>query len=252
MNKKFSLILLLTCLIDLVCSGKEIEVNQVPMKWRYDAPATKFWEGLPIGTGRFGAMIPGSIDQEVIVFNDETLWAGGPYNPNNPKGPEMLKKIREYAFARDWLGATKESWKLSSDPVSVQNYQAMAQLNIRYDGHDPAKATGYHRSLDMDNALVDVNYQIDGVNYSRRVFASYPDQVIVIRLTADKKGKITLSGWFTGLQPSALTRVEHDELIMEGSTIADRPGDNRHEYRLLSPQMKWQSKVKIIHEGGIL
>ncbi|MDR2848444.1 MAG: glycoside hydrolase N-terminal domain-containing protein, partial [Bacteroidales bacterium] len=255
MNKKsrtFGLILLLTCLIHPFCSGKVIEVNQVPMKWWYDVPATKFWEGLPIGTGRFGAMIPGSIDHEVIVFNDETLWAGGPYNPNNPEGPQVLRKIREYAFARDWVGATNESWKLSSDPVSVQNYQAMAQLNIRYDGHDPAKAVGYHRSLDMDNALVDVDYQMDGVNYSRRVFASYPDQVIVIRLTADKKGKINLSGWFTSLQPGTLTRIENNEIIMEGSTISDRPDDKRHEYRLLPPQMKWQSKVKIIHEGGVL
>ncbi|MDR0844529.1 MAG: glycoside hydrolase family 95 protein, partial [Tannerella sp.] len=96
------------------------------MKWRYDVPATKFWESLPIGTGRFGAMIPGSIDHEIIPFNDETLWTGGPYNPNNTEGPEILKKIREYAFARDWAKATEESWKLASDPMAVQNYQAMA------------------------------------------------------------------------------------------------------------------------------
>jgi alpha-L-fucosidase 2 len=257
--------------IDAGFISKEIAVNQVPMKWWYDVPATKFWEGLPIGTGRFGAMIPGSIDHEVISFNDETLWTGGPYNPNNPEGPEILKKVREYAFAHKWLEATNEAWKLSSDPVSIQNYQAMAQLNIRYDGHDPDKASGYKRSLDMGNALVDIDYQIDGVSYSRKVFASYPDQVIVIRLTADKKGKINLSGWFTSLQPSASTHVEQDEIVMEGSTIAKEEGTARKSIylspgfaaylkkrnvddpnRLLPPQMKWQSKVKIIPEGGTL
>jgi alpha-L-fucosidase 2 len=239
------------------------------MKWWYDVPATKFWESLPIGTGRFGAMIPGSIDHEVIPFNDETLWTGGPYNPNNPDGPEILKKIREYAFARDWVKATEESWKLASDPMAVQNYQAMAQLNIKYEGHDPAKASGYQRSLDMDNALAEVSYQIDGVNYSRKVFASFPDQVIVIRLTADKKGKINLSGWFTSLQPSTTSRVENGEIIMEGSTIETErkniygvsseymayqkeKGRDENPFRLLPTQMKWQSKVKIIPEGGSL
>ncbi|GHT39275.1 alpha/beta hydrolase [Bacteroidia bacterium] len=253
------------------CVGKDIVVNQVPMKWQYNVPATKYWESLPIGTGRFGAMIPGNIDHEVIPFNDETLWTGGPYNPNNPDGPEILKKVREYAFAHNWVEAHREAWKLDSDPVSVQNYQAMAQLNIRYDGQNPEKASGYNRTLDMDNALATVDYQLDGVNYSRRVFASYPDQVIVIRLTADKKGQINLSGWFTSLQPSAVTHAEKDELVMEGSTIdgeekqrggiAVTPelqayrktrGLSDDLNRLLPAQMKWQSKVKIIPEGGTL
>jgi alpha-L-fucosidase 2 len=239
------------------------------MKWWYDVPATKFWESLPIGTGRFGAMVPGSIDQEVIPFNDETLWTGGPYNPNNPKGPEVLKKIREYAFARDWMKADEEAWKLSSDPMAVQNYQAMAQLNIKYEGHDPEKASGYKRSLNMEDALAEVAYQIDGVNYSRKVFASYPDQVIVIRLTADKKGKINLSGWFTSLQTSATTHAEKDEIIMEGSTLGtginsiakinpeylkyqETEGRDAYPLRILPAQMKWQSKVRIIPEGGSL
>jgi alpha-L-fucosidase 2 len=191
-------------------------------------------------------MIPGSVDHEVIPFNDETLWTGGPYNPNNPEGPKVLAKIREYAFARDWVGATKEAWKLSGNPQSVQFYQAMAQLNINY-GHELAKAGNYQRILNMDSALVKVSYQLDGVNYQRTIFASYPDQVIVVRLTADQKGKINLSNWFTSLQNTATTRVEGDEIIMEGSTISEKPNEV-----ILPPTMKWQSKIKIIPEGGSL
>jgi alpha-L-fucosidase 2 len=240
--------LMAVCASFLSCSDKdEVSVNQVPMNWQYNLPATKYWESLPIGTGRFGAMIPGSVDQEAIVFNDETLWTGGPYNPNNPEGPEILKKIREYAFDRNWLEATKESWKLASNPQSVQLYQAMGQLNLLMDGHELAKAEGYSRSLNMDSALVRVNYRLDGVNYARRIFASYPDQVIVIRLTADKKGKINLSGWFTSLQSSAKTRVENNEMIIEGTTISEKEGE-----MVLPPQMKWQSRLKIIPEGGVL
>jgi alpha-L-fucosidase 2 len=99
----------------------------------------------------------------------------------------------------------------------------------------------------MDSALVKVDYQLDGVNYSRRVFASYPDQVIVIRLTADQKGKISFSSRFSSLQPSAVTRVEDNEVIMEGTTI-----DRKENQLILPPQIKWQSTVKIIPEGGTL
>jgi alpha-L-fucosidase 2 len=244
MKALMPLILLIFC----SCSDmQEVVVNQVPMHWVYDTPATKYWEGLPIGTGRFGAMIPGAIDHEVIPFNDETLWTGGPYNPNNPQGPEILKKVREYAFARNWLEATNESWKLASIPEHVQFYQPMAQLHFSMEGHDPAKNAGYSRSLNMDSALVRVDYQMDGVNYSREIFASYPDQAIVIRLTADRKGQISLSKWFTSLQPSAVSRVENDEIIMEGTTISEKLNEI-----ILPPQMKWQARAKIIHEGGTL
>ncbi|MDR1130618.1 MAG: glycoside hydrolase N-terminal domain-containing protein, partial [Prevotellaceae bacterium] len=217
------------------------------MNWRYDTPAVKYWESLPVGTGRFGAMIPGSVDKEVIAFNDETLWTGGPYNPNNPQGPEILKKVRKAAFEHNWVEADKEAWKLASSPQSVQYYQPMGRLNIHVEGHTLDKVAGYSRSLSMDSALMDVHYRLDGVNYSRRVFASYPDQVIVLRFTADKKGKINLENYFTSLQPSAVTRVENNEIIMEGTTISEKPGEE-----ILPPQIKWQSRLKVITEGGSL
>ncbi|MDR3232804.1 MAG: glycoside hydrolase family 95 protein, partial [Planctomycetaceae bacterium] len=142
-------------------AGKnEIVVNQVPMNWHYDTPAKKYWEGLPIGTGRFGAMIPGGVDHDLIAFNDETLYTGGPYNSNNPNGPKILEKIREYAFAHTWLEATPESWKLAGEPFTspglfvqyngdtvwkpyTDYYQAMGQLHIHYENHDLAQASGY-------------------------------------------------------------------------------------------------------------
>jgi alpha-L-fucosidase 2 len=224
------------------------------MRWWYDVPATKYWEELPIGTGRFAAMIPGTLGHEVIAFNDETLWTGGPYNPNNLDGPNVLQKVREHAFARDYVNATKEAWNLSSTPRHVQFYQAMGRLNLDHTGHELSKATGYKRELDMDNALVNVSYQLDGVKFIRQVFASYPDQVIVIRLTADQKGKINFSSWFTSLQPSAESHVEENEIIMEGTTISEKQGkpaaDLGKKWTILPPKMKWQSRVKVLNEGG--
>jgi alpha-L-fucosidase 2 len=90
---KKSIVLLLAIAGFISCSNRsEITVNQLPMKWSYNIPATKYWESLPIGTGRFVAMIPGSADTEVIAFNDETLYTGGPYNPNPANGLKRSKK----------------------------------------------------------------------------------------------------------------------------------------------------------------
>jgi len=255
--KKSNLILLIISLVlfpQTFCSkGKIEEVKQDEMSWWYNAHATKYWEGLPIGTGRFAAMVSGKTTDEIIPFNDETLWTGGPYNPNNPEGPEILKNIRKFVFEKDWVNAHNETYKLSSDPVSVQCYQPMGRLNLKFDGHD--KAENYYRKLSMDSALVTISYRLDGVVYKREIFASYPDQVVVIRLTASKKQSVSFSGWFTSLQPSAVTYLEGNDIVMTGTTI-DRniiSGERRLDsvaYRILPPQMKWQSRLKVLTEGG--
>jgi alpha-L-fucosidase 2 len=233
-----------------------IDVRQAPMRWRFDRPGAKYWEGLPIGTGRFVAMIPGALGHEVIAFNDETLWTGGPYNPNPPNGPETLKKVRELVFAGKYYEAHQEAWNLGYPGRHLQFYQAMGRLNLAYTGHEFSKAEKYRRVLDMDNGVVDVSYKYEGVTFTRKVFASFPDQVIVIRLNADQKAKINLSFWFTSIQPSALSRTQGDEIIMEGSTISEKPGNADFNYggkfTILPPKMKWQSRVKIVNEGGVL
>jgi alpha-L-fucosidase 2 len=228
---------------------QEITVGQIPMVWQYDVPATKYWEGLPIGNGRFCAIVSGSTDNEVMPFNDETLWTGGPYNPAQKDGPETIKKIREYAFRRDWKAADDEAKKFFGDPSHLQYYQPMARLNIEVPGHKPENVSDYRRSLNMDDATVDVAYESDGVRYRRQAFASYPDQVIAYRLSADRKGKISMSTRLTSLQESAVSRVENGIIVMEGSTNTRPPveGDT-----LLPPQMRWQAKLKVLNTGGKL
>jgi len=237
--------------IQSLCSQKNnIEVIQDEMCWWYNKPATKYWEGLPIGTGRFAGMVSGKTSDEVIPFNDETLWTGGPYNPNNPNGPEILKNIRKYALEKDWVNADKEAEKLSSDPMSVQYYQPMGRLHIQFPGHDEGRVEKYIRKLSMDSAMVTISYQLDGVDYKREVFASYPDQVIVMRLKSNKKGAIDINVWLSSLQPSATTYFENDVIVIEGTTIENT--ENPYNLRILPAQMKWQSKVKILQEGGSL
>lgn len=149
----------------LYSQNKNKGIIQDEMSWWYSKPATKYWEGLPVGTGRFAGMVLGKTSDEVIPFNDETLWTGGPYNPNNPDGPEIIKNIRKYVLKKDWVAANKEAEKLSSRPMSVQYYQPMGRFNVQFPGHDLDKVKKYIRKLNMDSAVVTVLYQLGGVNY---------------------------------------------------------------------------------------
>jgi alpha-L-fucosidase 2 len=212
------------------------------MSWWYREPAQKFWEGLPLGTGRFGAMVYGQIRDETIVFNDQTLWTGSPYNPVNPKGlgalPEIRKSVLEGRYAKAMQLCDQN---LFSYPYAhVQNYQAMGRLHLQFAGHD--EVADYRRELDMDSAMARVQYRIGDALYQREIFASHPDQVVVIRLTCDKRGRLNLKVRFDSIQPSATSRAEHDdELVMDGGTIQEGGIPNL---------MKWQSRVKVITRGG--
>lgn len=218
------------------------------MCWWYEKPATKYWEGLPIATGRFAAMIGGKIAQEDIVFNDETLWSGGPYNPNNPNGPAVVANVRKYVFEKDYVKAIEEAMKLNSAPVNVQHYQPMGILNIAFDGQDEKAVANYKRKLSMDSALISVSYTLNGVTYKREVFASYPDQVIVMRITANKPGAINLKTWLTSLQPSAQTYISKGDIVMQGTSTELSTGLYRTS--IVPSKMKWQARLKLVTDGG--
>ena len=219
------------------------------MCWWYEKPAGKYWEGFPVGTGRFAAMIGGKIEQEDIVFNDETLWSGGPYNPNNAKGPAILADIRKYVLEKNYVKATDESLNLNSTPVSVQHYQPMGILSISFADHDEKAVTNYQRKLSMDSALVAISYSANGVNYRREIFASYPNQVIVMRITASKPGAISLKARLSSLQPSAATTLLKGDIIMQGTCTELSAGS--YKEAVVPSKIKWQARLKLVMQGGI-
>jgi alpha-L-fucosidase 2 len=218
------------------------------MCWWYDKPATKYWEGLPIATGRFAAMIGGKISLEDIVFNDETLWAGGPYNPNNLAGPEVLANVRKHVFNKDHVKAYEEAMKLNSTPTNVQHYQPMGILTIAFDGHDEKNVQHYQRKLSMDSALVSVSYTIGDIQYKREVFASYPDQVIVMRISANKPGSITVKTGLSSVQPSAQSIISNGDIVMQGTSTELSTGSYKNE--VVPSKMRWQARLKVITNGG--
>ena len=124
----------------------------------------------------------------------------------------------------------------------------MSNLNLVYDGQDGSRVRDYKRKLSMDSSLVTITYELDGVFYKREVFASYPDQVIVMRLSASKPGSISVTAWMNSLQESAVASVVNNDLIISGGTT-----DLIHETyaeRHIPGEIRWQSDVRIRPEGG--
>ncbi len=215
---------------------------EVDMAWWYRTPATKFWEGLPLATGRFAAMLYGRLKDEIIPFNDETLWTGQPYDPVNPKALPSLPEIRRLLSEEKFGEAADLAANLLSHPVEVvQTYQAMGRLHLRFDGHDEVQ--DYRRELDMENAIARTVYRIGDVHYTREAFASYPDQVVVVRLTASKPGQLNFESALSSLHTSAVTRsFGQDTILIEGGVSQPNPQ--------IESLMRWQARLRVIPEGG--
>lgn len=155
---------------------------------RYSRPAEAWVEALPVGNSSMGAMIFGGVDREVLQLNEETFWSGGPYDNNNPEGLSKLSEIRRLIFE----GKAKEAEDLIQSsymtPKHGMKYLTLGSLWIDFNHSD--KADEYIRRLDIADACATVDYAVDGVKYSRETFASIPDGVIIMKLSADKGGAL--------------------------------------------------------------
>jgi len=178
--------ILLFLILSVICLNS-IQASETPnnLKLWYNKPAQKWTEALPIGNGRLGAMIFGGVENDRIQFNEETLWTGAPNDYAHKGASKYLAQIRQLLTD----GKQKEAEDLAmtefmSVPLKQKTYQAFGDLYLHFP--DQKTFTKYHRILDLKNAYHSVTYQSNGVNYYREYLASNPDQVIAIRLTADK------------------------------------------------------------------
>lgn len=217
------------------------------MLW-YAQPATQWVEALPVGNGRLGAMVFGGTANERINLNEQSIWTGGPYDPTRGGGPEALPEIRRLVFA----GKHREAELLFSktmlgDPVEQMKYQPLGDLLLEFPGHDTV--TDYRRDLDLAQAVAAVSYQAGGVRFRRETFASAPDQVVVVRLTADKPGAIRMVAKLAGIantktpgdEKSATEVTPDGELILRGKTGSMLGIEGR---------VRFEGRVRILPEGG--
>jgi alpha-L-fucosidase 2 len=159
----------------------------------------KGWvEALPIGNGRMGAMIFGGIAKERIQLNEESLWAGYAHDENNPNAAAALPMVRKWLFeGRDDSATVLADKAMMGIPKRVSPYQTMGDIWMEFDGILKEKTSDYYRDLNLDQALTTVRFVQDGRTFTREAFASHPDNIIAMRLTASAPGSISFTMAYT-------------------------------------------------------
>lgn len=161
----------------------------------YKEPARKWVEALPIGSGKLGAMVFGCIHEERIQLNEDSLWYGGPVDRSNPDSGRSLGEVRRLLFEGKLDEAERlAKMSLTSTPKHIGPYQTLGDLNIGYRGIDESLG-GYERELDLEEGLVKIGFDAGGVRHGREALASHVDEVIAIRLTADRPGSLTFDAY---------------------------------------------------------
>lgn len=230
----------LLCLISVVCVLHVSAQDNTLMKLWYNQPAKQWVEAMPIGNGRLGAMIFGNPSKEVIQLNENTIWGGQPYRNDNPDAKEALPKVRQLIFD----GKYKEAQDLVNQKIISRNsqgmpYQTAGNLNLEFPGHD--NYTNYYRELNIETAVTTTRYDIDGVTYKEEAFSSFPDQVMRVRITASKPGKINFTASLNHPSQVDISTDGSNKLFMSGIT---------GNCDSIKGALKFQVHVKIEAVGG--
>ena len=183
----------------------------------YDKPAAVWTDALPIGNGRLGAMVFGRPEQELLQLNEATLWSGGPVGTNvNPGAFEALGQVRSALAGGDYASAYALTHKMQGR--YTESYLPLGDLLIEQDLKG-ANAAGYERTLNIRDGIASTTFTANGVRYRREVFASAPDQVIVVRLSADQPRALNLA-FETRSQLRSDTSTADNTLTLRGKAPA--------------------------------
>ena len=205
----------------------------------YTKPATKWINALPVGNGRLGCMVFGEIENEQIQLNEESLWAGPPVPENRPGAWRSIKQAQELIFKGEYINAGQLMQEnVMSERISPRSYQTLGNLNMQFELN--GEVQNYRRELDLDNATAKTSFSINGVNYSRQVFSSPVDNVIVILLTADQSKSITVDLSMSRPADFLTTTIGRNKIKMWGQ--ASQEGKHRG--------VKYETQLLAIHKGG--
>jgi len=200
--------------LPFVSSILKASTNDSFLLW-YDKPASEWTEALPIGNGRLGAMIFGGVATEQIQLNEDTLYAGSPYDPNNPEALQALPEARRLIFegkyqeAHDLVGA-----KMMAQPIKQMPYEPVGDLKLSFSRHD--NVVSYRRQLDLNSAIANVAYMAGSTLFQRQMFATPVDQVMVVNLTGSRIHQLNFTATFETPQKATILATDNQTLVMRG------------------------------------
>ncbi|WP_235941196.1 glycoside hydrolase family 95 protein [Paenibacillus puerhi] len=222
---------------------------------QFHGPAVTWTEALPIGNGRLGGMVFGGVEKERIALNEDTLWSGYPTNWNNAEAREVLPKVRQLIAEQRY----EEADRLCKSMLGpyTQSYLPFGDLHMVME-HGQSCRPGYERKLELSTGIVTIAYEIGGIRYTREIFASYPDQAIVVRLTASQEGLLS----FRAKLDSPLrfsSNLDADTYTISGKA-PEHVAPNYHHVESpvrygdpeTSKSLSFHGRLAAVHEGGTM
>ena len=227
----------------------------------YHRPAAYWEEALPLGNGRLGAMVSGSVATDTLQLNEDTFWGQSPNRNYNSQAKSVLSQVQQYIFNKDYVNAQKlaiPNW-MSKGSHGAQ-YQAAGCVLVGFPGQrfndeeagqtdDARDAQGYVRSLDLSTATATTTYLIDGVTYTRTVFSSFEDNVTVMRIEASEAGKLNFNVCYAAPQKTNMEKLGINKITADGMIEASLiPA--RAQTENVDNKLNCYTFIKVINDGG--
>ena len=209
------------------------------LKLWYNRPANVWVEALPIGNSRMGAMVYGGTEHETLQLNEETFWSGGPHNNNSPRFKENLAEIRSLIFNGRFGEAQSLIDRTAFTGQHGMRYLKLGSLMMHFPGHK--NATGYSRELNIGNAVATTVYKVGGVEYRRTAFASLADDVIIMRIEADKPDALNFGLSFR-TPFKADVAADGDGLVMRCNGV---------EQEGIPAALRAECRVRVVSDGEV-
>ncbi|MDR0430959.1 MAG: glycoside hydrolase family 95 protein [Tannerellaceae bacterium] len=249
MNKHIFIftLILITAWIVMPCSMASEKQDMI--FWYNTKPGDVWTEPLPIGNGYLAGLVYGKVQDERISLNETSFWSGRPHDYDDPNASKHFKQIQELVFARKYKEAEKMiNENFYGKPAAQQAYQPLGDLRLFFLDIDNYETRSYYRDLNMETGVTTVSFVYDGVTYKREAYVSYPDNVMVVKITADKPGRISFDAWLDSYFEDN-TKAEPGKLVLDGVWEGPLP-----KYWLIAPVdgkgMKFQTVLKAVNEGG--
>ena len=219
--------------------------------WYNIKPGDVWTDPLPIGNGHLGGLVYGKLQDERISLNESSFWSGRPFDYNDPEAGKYYEPIKQLIFSNKFKEAeTMIDEHFYGKPNAQQSYQPLGNLRLFFYGIDTDvfRDRGYRRELNMETGITSSTFEINGINYKREAFVSYPDRAMIIRITADKPGSLSFDVSLDSHFSDKIT-AKPNQLIMDGSWKGPLP-----TYWLIAPSngpgMKFQTHLQARTEGG--
>lgn len=241
----------------LLTAAKQISAQSGLRLW-YDKPAAQWVEALPVGNGHIGGMIFGGVEEELIQLNESTLYSGGPVKRNiNPEAHAYLSQVREALLKEeDYTKANQLIKKMQG--LFTESYMPLGDLVIKQNFHN-AVPSAYYRDLDLQRAIATTRFTVDGVTYKREVFTAAPGNIMVIRITADRKSVLSFDVLAKSQLRYRLSVSGNNELLVNGKAPSHvdpsyyNPKGREHivyEDTTGCNGMRFQYRIKAIAKDG--